>query len=183
MLRDYWNWRYTHGDNSGHGSIGKERKWKWNIIQQYVKIKDCSVLDIGCGNLSFWGDIRPKRYIGVDYSNIIITKNKTKYYDLCFYCEDLTKPQINMPFVDVIFCFDVLFHQPNTHDFLKILSYLNSVNGKILFLTNLENMPLKSSGHMSYRALKNYLDFISNWSIIKTYVSLIDQKLFYVFQK
>lgn len=183
MLRDYWNRRYKRGGNSGHGSIGKERIWKWSIIQQYVKIEDCSVLDLGCGDMTFWGDIRPRAYIGLDYSAEIIAKNRAKYFGLNFYREDLTKPRITTPAVDVVFCFDMLFHQPSTCNFLAVLSYLNSVDAKMLFLTNFETMPSKSGGHMSYRVLEKYRGLLSNWSVVKVCISPIDQKLLYVFQR
>lgn len=183
MLRDYWNQRYEKGGGSGHGSVGNERAWKWRIVRQYVRIEDCSVLDIGCGDMSFWGDIQPKAYIGIDYSLVVIERNKITYPDLLFYCEDLVEPRVNICPVDVIFCFDVLFHQPRESDFTAILCYLDSVNATTLFLTNLRVAPQRLGGYMSYRVLGKYLDLLSKWTVEQVYVSPIDQKRLYVLKR
>lgn len=52
--RDFWNLRYLDGGNSGKGSIGLNKMWKWSKIR---KTLSDSVLDYGCGDLSFWKGI------------------------------------------------------------------------------------------------------------------------------
>lgn len=180
MLRDYWNGRYDCGGNSGHGSIGRERIWKWNIIREYIVIASCSVVDIGCGDLSFWGSIRAKSYIGIDYSDVVIEQNRTKFPDLIFHREDLTETKVAIPPTDAAFCFDVLFHQPSECDFLRILGLLNSLNARVLFVSNFDYQLPRSGGHMSYRVLERYLENLDNWLLLKIYDSPIDTKRLYV---
>ena len=73
---EYWEQRYSKGDTSGPGSIGKAREWKWSIIDEEIPLID-SVIDLGCGNLAFWeGRCPPKDYVGIDISPTIIRKNR-----------------------------------------------------------------------------------------------------------
>jgi len=50
---DYWERHYSKGGSSGPGSIGNYRSWKWNTILEFENSID-DVIDIGCGDLSFW---------------------------------------------------------------------------------------------------------------------------------
>lgn len=73
---NYWEKRYSIGGSSGKGSIGKERAWKWSIIDNYSPNIQ-NVIDVGCGDLSFWSNRECKDYTGIDMSETIIEKNKT----------------------------------------------------------------------------------------------------------
>jgi SAM-dependent methyltransferase len=176
VFREYWDSRYRKGGNSGHGSVGQERSWKWSIINEHVSIEDCSVLDIGCGDLSFWGDTRPKEYIGIDYSEVVIRRNREMFPDLTFHREDLTGPVVELPAVDVALCLDVLFHQPSQRDFDGIIEYLSDVRARTLFVTNFDDPIPGASPHMSFRSLSP----IENWEVSRTYESPLDTKRLYV---
>jgi len=65
---NYWDNWYTRGGNSGEGSRGYYRIWKWHCIKKYVDIRNCSVIDVGCGDLDFWKEWDCKHYIGIDVS-------------------------------------------------------------------------------------------------------------------
>lgn len=185
MLKDYWETKYKRGDCSGHGSIGEERDWKWAVIRNYIDIEECSVLDLGCGDLNFWGKTRPRIYVGVDYSKTIIERNRVKFPDLIFVHDDLTDPktEIRLSEFDVVFCLDVLFHQPSERNFLAILEYLNGLMADYLFITNFDIRQENAGGHMSFRDLMKYLDHLSNWLFHRAYESTFASKSLYVFIK
>lgn len=71
----YWENRYRKGGTSGAGSTGEYRKWKWGIIESYVGNVD-DVLDVGCGDLSFWEGRDCPKYLGLDISPTIIEKDR-----------------------------------------------------------------------------------------------------------
>lgn len=58
---------YRKGGNSGEGSGGKTRGWKWEQILSVIPNVE-SVVDIGCGDLRFWEGRKCESYVGVDIS-------------------------------------------------------------------------------------------------------------------
>ena len=82
-MDSYWEERYASGSDSGKGSIGDIRKWKWSIINTYLHhVKE--VIDIGCGDLSFWEGVKCLDYVGIDISPTIIKANMAKRPDWIF---------------------------------------------------------------------------------------------------
>ena len=78
-MEKYWNKRYANGLTSGDGSIGCLKDFKWGIIDKYVgDISQKSVIDVGCGDLSFWEGKDCDEYTGIDISNVVIEHNKEK---------------------------------------------------------------------------------------------------------
>jgi len=71
---NYWEERYLNGDNSGEGSRGKHRAWKWGILNKYIP-EMTDVIDVGCGDLAFMENIDVDKYTGIDISQYIINKN------------------------------------------------------------------------------------------------------------
>lgn len=175
--RSYWNKRYQAGGTSGNGSIGPERLEKWDIINQYVNISTLRVLDIACGDLSFWeGQTMPEDYIGADISDEIIRKNKQRYPNKTFIRSNGQDVE-NFP-VDVVLCLDVLFHLKNA-DFFEMLERLNTQKAKWLFTSNINELA-NPDPHMYTRPLP--VEMLDQWTFIKEY-QLESGNLFYVFSK
>ena len=63
----YWDQRYIAGGTSGAGSIGDDRDFKWNVVDRHVLFLQ-SVVDVGCGELSFWEGRDCEDYTGIDIS-------------------------------------------------------------------------------------------------------------------
>lgn len=82
--KDYWDARYRSKRTSGVGSIGENRAWKWKQIETYVKVSNRSVLDIGCGDLSFWEGRKCASYVGLDFSPTIIERTRKARPDWIF---------------------------------------------------------------------------------------------------
>lgn len=138
---NYWDNRYRGGGTSGCGSIGELREWKWKVINMYCpSIK--SVVDMGCGDLSFWGDKKlAPNFFGVDGSEEIIQKNKEKYPDALFrvsllsYRVDVTSP--------VVFCLDVLFHILDDKEYISTVKNLCDMTKGYLFIYTWFDNPLR----------------------------------------
>lgn len=64
MEKTYWETRYGRGGTSGSGSIGVGRTWKWKVIGEMIRSHSpellesddslSKIIDVGCGDLSFW---------------------------------------------------------------------------------------------------------------------------------
>lgn len=141
----YWNKRYSAGLNSGQGSIGELRKFKWDTILSKTTIKNKSVLDYGCGDLSFWKDhIHPevKKYTGYDISEFIILNHKQKWLDI-HPRVSFTHNIVDVPKHDLVFCFDVLFHIIDENLFNYTLKNLISRAKDLLFIYTWRKNPLR----------------------------------------
>ena len=118
----YWEQRYFTGGTSGPGSVGVEKAWKWCLIDQFVPVLD-QVLDVGCGDLSFWEGRNCVDYVGIDISKTVIEKNLMKRPTWQFINANADKRLDGLK-KDVVFCLDLLFHIMDTKTFLKILMNL-----------------------------------------------------------
>jgi 2-polyprenyl-3-methyl-5-hydroxy-6-metoxy-1,4-benzoquinol methylase len=129
---NYWEDRYQQGGVSGEGSVGKERDWKWNVIDKYIPNVE-SVVDVGCGDLSFWLGRKCKDYIGIDVSETILEKNKSSHPEWRFrlassdkFIEGIQK--------ECVFCFDVLFHIMTEDSFVKTLHNICRYSSKYILI-------------------------------------------------
>ena len=82
MEKEWWERRYAEGRTSGKGSIGRGRAWKWSIIDEFTP-EIPSLVDVGCGDLSFWEARFSKSYIGIDIAENIIEENRGKRLRQC----------------------------------------------------------------------------------------------------
>jgi hypothetical protein len=130
---NYWDKRYADGGNSGCGSIGYLREWKWQTIHLFVN-PVTEVIDVGCGDLSFW-DVTtlPDGYVGIDASEIIIKKNRANNPNLIFY-------HAKSP---VVFCFDMLFHIMDDGIYQRTIENLCRMSSDYIFIYTWINNPLR----------------------------------------
>jgi len=118
---EYWEKRYREGGKSGRGSVGASREWKWSIIRKHVTLVD-DVVDVGCGDLSFWEGRTCERYFGVDISPYIIKRNAEKRPDWAFIAWPAER---RLPLRGrVVLCLDVLFHILDDEVATKIMDNL-----------------------------------------------------------
>jgi hypothetical protein len=133
--KEYWDTMYTgkfHGGTSGVGSIGENRIWKWKHIEEYVDVSKRSVLDIGCGDLSFWDGRNCVSYTGLDFSPVIIERCKKIRPDWTFIQGDASSEHDFTG--EVVFCFDMLFHILSDETYIKIIGNLAKWTQKWLFI-------------------------------------------------
>lgn len=138
MKDNYWDERYANDSTSGEGSIGSNRDWKWNVVERFVPFYS-SVLDVGCGDLSFWEGRECEDYTGIDISKTVIENNINRRPKWKFICENAGTRIENLK-KEVVFCFDVLFHIMDSKTFVEILQNLcHYSNDYILIHTWLNN--------------------------------------------
>lgn len=141
MSQVYWEARYKSGRDSGAGSAGKLRDWKWKIIESYSP-KMQQVLDVGCGDLRFWYGRECWNYTGVDFSPTIIEHNRKLKPNWNFILSSASDTNLNLHRYDVVFCFDTLFHVMVDSDYYAILKNLCDWTGNWLFIYTWERNPL-----------------------------------------
>lgn len=132
----WWERHYAVGGHSGQGSVGKYRDWKWGIIGLYIPdISSVDVIDVGCGDLSFWEGRNCAKYIGIDWSNFIITKNRAlrARWDFHIMPAEQHIPKIT---ATAVFCFDLLIHIEKAAVFRKILENLCRYSEDLIFVYN-----------------------------------------------
>jgi 2-polyprenyl-3-methyl-5-hydroxy-6-metoxy-1,4-benzoquinol methylase len=132
MANEYWENRYASEGTSGDGSIGELRAWKWKVITEFLPTLD-HVIDIGCGDLSFWDDRNCKDYTGIDVSKTIIERNRKKRPEWSFINSSAEK-YMNGLKKEYVFCLDVLFHIMDLETFIAILNNLCSYSTDYIFI-------------------------------------------------
>jgi len=161
---EYWEQRYAQGETSGPGSIGGTREWKWSIIDREVP-SISSVIDLGCGDLTFWGERSPpKDYVGIDISPTIIRRNRLMWPQAKFKVGNIAMrdPDITEQSYEVGLCIDVLFHIMDDEDYLSTLHNLSSYVKKHIVISTWSSNPLKTLGatdgtYQYYRPPESFL--------------------------
>jgi hypothetical protein len=157
---EYWDTRYKNKGNSGRGSRGLLRFWKWRIIKRYLNINEASVIDVGCGDLAFWGEKSCNKYTGIDISPTIIEINKNKKPNWEFIVGNAETFQ-KMPAAEVVFCFDILFHILNDQVYKKILDNLVIYSNKYVFVYTWKTNPfepeIEDGTYQMYRDFEKYV--------------------------
>jgi len=153
----YWDRRYLSGRGSGGGSIGKHRDWKW---LQIGNLSDKNVLDVGCGDLSFWEGRNCLNYTGIDSSKIIIDKNKEERPDWNFICADASTEQD----LDgqVVLCLDLLFHILKDSIYENILRNLEKWTRDKLYVYTWRKNPFNGkTADGYYQCYRPFLEYTS----------------------
>lgn len=159
---NYWDNRYASGGNSGLGSIGKHKEWKWNTLNNNIE-NITNIIDVGCGDLSFMDNHTIENYTGIDISNTIIEANKTKHPEWKFICSSADK-RISGLKGDVVFCHDVLFHIVDDEVYNNIILNLIEYSNKYISIFTWHKNPLKrmfrSTDNDSYQAYRDFSKYI-----------------------
>ena len=166
----YWEQRYFTGGTSGPGSVGVEKAWKWSLIDQFVPVLD-HVLDVGCGDLSFWEGRDCVDYVGIDISKTVIEKNLKKRPTWQFINANAAK-RIDGLKKEVVFCLDVLFHIMDTKMLLKILRNLCYYSTDYIFIHTWKNNPFDKKYQI--KQLPYYLVNLKHIKTINTLKIIFD---------
>lgn len=131
---NYWEHLYSRGGNSGAGSRGEIRDMKWSFIDEVCpNLED--VIDVGCGDMSFWQGRHCHKYTGIDQSASIIARNRENNPWSDFYACSAGTIIPNLH-AQVVFCFDVLFHVLEEAERVRIMRALATYStDKILVYT------------------------------------------------
>jgi hypothetical protein len=157
--RELWEARYSTGSTSGSGSIGKNKEWKWSQIARYVDITEMDVLDVGCGDLSFWEGHTCKSYTGFDFSETIIQQNEVTHPDWNFIVGNASDSFLLSG--RVVLCLDMLFHVMKDAEYELILQNLAKWCTEWLFIYTWWQSPfIGTNTDNSYQIFRPLLDSI-----------------------
>jgi len=133
--KQIWNNGNQNIPLSGPGSSLENTKVCSKKLDDFIYNNNCnSVLDLGCGDLTwisktkFFNDINIK-YTGIDIVESLITSHSKKYSSQLFLSEDITTYK-DFNNVDIIIIRDVIFHLKNE----DILSIFNNIKNKFKFI-------------------------------------------------
>lgn len=125
-------------DNENHKLYGEKTKViEKLILTMDVDIRDCHVLEIGCGN-GYWAkflrDIGVKKYLGFDVSETATMKAQEKIPEYTFMVGGIdTFPKID---ADIILCIDVLQHLVDYEVYRMAIEYLQRAKEYAIATTN-----------------------------------------------
>jgi len=136
---EYWDKRYQIGGTSGYGSVGPIRDKKWSIINQFLPIVN-HIIDVGCGDLSFWEGKDCNDYTGIDLSPTVIEQNRKARPKWVFKCQNASE-RIEGLSNCYVFCLDLLYHIMNDNEYLAIIENLCSYSKLFLFVYTLIENP------------------------------------------
>ncbi len=180
----YWDLRYRLGGTSGKGSIGATRQWKWAQIDGCVDVLNRSVLDIGCGDLSFWRGRACEDYTGLDFSDTVVKRNRRARRSWTFIQGDASQSQDLSG--EIVLCLDMLFHVMSDDVYEAILRNLARWTQDWLFIYTWRRSPLgdqTSDGkYQSYRPLLDSASLLQPLMHVKTH-AYSDYGALYVFRR
>ena len=171
MDEEYWENRYASGGTSGPGSIGAHWEWKWKVINVFLPTID-HLIDVGCGDLTFWKGRECKDYIGIDISETIINRNRIKRPAWSF-IKAPAQRRIDGLKKEVVFCLGLLFHVMNSEIFLKILNNLCYYSTDFIFIYTWMNNPFTLQYYK--RCILHYFRTLN----IRGLLATLRQALFY----
>jgi SAM-dependent methyltransferase len=143
IIKFDWEAHYAKGGESGDPEEYKlAREWKYFLLDKYYTKNIDSILDVGCGDLQFWGDNLPYNYTGIDISQTIIDRHKRNHPDQTFICSDATK-YVDVH-ADVVICFDMLWHIIDDVDYINILKNIKQYSNNYIYIYTWNNNPFES---------------------------------------
>ena len=113
---NYWEYRYSSGEDSGAGSRGGLAAYKADIINSILKENSIeSVIEFGCGDGSQLFLIDYPKYIGLDVSTTAIEQCNQRFSSDTskkFFITDQTHhhKHLNLPQFDLSISLDVIYH-------------------------------------------------------------------------
>ena len=138
-MSEYWEKRYSGGGTSGAGSVGPLREWKWQVIDRVLG-RPKSVVDVCCGDLTFWEDRDCENYTGIDTSRAVIERDRAARPSWRFLCAPAeTKQDVKG---EVVFCMDVLFHIMEDDKYDRIISNLAGYSTRWIVISTWYDNPL-----------------------------------------
>lgn len=165
-MTEFWDKHYYEGGTSGPGSIDSYRDWKWKVITGMAGQID-DVIDIGCGDLSFWEGKQCKNYTGIDISKVIIDKNikLRPVWNFIVKSADELVGELQAP---VVLCLDVLFHIMDEVVYEKIFKNLGHYSSKWIFLNTWRMSPFgQVNTDGKYQTYWGYIPKIEGFNQVK----------------
>ena len=121
----------------------RSKYWKYDILLSNGFDTKKSIIDVGCADMFFWGNLTLKNFIGIDRDFQQIIQNRKEYPNYTFYCEEPMK-HIEDISADIVICFDWLNHIKSELDYMESISHLVEYSKDKLFIYAWYKNPFKS---------------------------------------
>ncbi|SEQ15205.1 methyltransferase domain-containing protein [Butyrivibrio sp. TB] len=158
--REYWEKRYSSGDNSGSGSYGRLAQFKARIINDFCYNHNVSsIVEWGCGDGNNCKMFTVEKYVGYDVSKtaIEICSSKIKIPNRQFIKYDGEK--VHSPEMgELSLSMDVLYHLIEDEMFDNYMFNLFNSSERYVAIYSFDG-ELESSmaSHVKYREHSNYV--------------------------
>jgi hypothetical protein len=156
---DYWENRYKNGGNSGQGSYNTLAEFKASVINDFIENnKIDSIIDYGVGDGNQLAFINTTKlmYYGIDISQTILEKCKSKYKDdstkKFFLSRDFDK---NTKAELVLSC-DVLYHLIEESVYFNYIKSLFDSSKKYVIIYA-RDQNLNHALHVKFRKFTDYI--------------------------
>jgi len=161
--KDFWEKRYTIGDNSGNGSYGLLAEFKAKIINEIIRDNNIETVgEFGCGDGNQLSMLVLDKYTGYDVSNNILHKCNTKFSN------DKTKKFLNISDYsndkfELSMSLDVIYHLVEDEVFENHMKMIFSSSNKHVIIYS-SDFNEKGTYHVKHRKFtlwieKNIKDF------------------------
>lgn len=176
--KQYWNERYTNGNDSGYGSYDKQLTKKLGWLKG---LEINTIAELGCGDFNFGKrlmELYPSAtYWGTDISDVIIDRNTELFPFAHFHKWDGLLPTNQ----DLLLCVDVLLHVKEDKEAENILKGLKRAWGKYLAITAYERD--QTDGLSPHIAIRKFDYKAFGEPIIREVVEEDGQLYFYLWKK
>jgi SAM-dependent methyltransferase len=158
--RQYWIERYSHGGNSGFGSLYKFAEFKANVLNKFVNEHAvATVIEYGCGDGNQLSLAHYPRYTGFDISPLAISlcrnnfkNDKSKTFKLMHeYWGETAQLALSL---------DVVYHLIEDdvfHDYMKRL-FDSSEKYVIIYSTNIDKQQVFQAKHVRHRRFTDWIN-------------------------
>lgn len=157
--KEYWEYRYQTGGNSGHGSYNDLCFFKADILNDFVaehKIK--TVIDFGCGDGNQLKFSHYPSYFGFDVSQIAIEKCRHAFK------EDHTKifnhiNDYNNETAELCLSLDVIYHLVEDDVFEQYMKLLfkSATQYIIIYSSNTDKQQTIQAPHVKHRLFSSWI--------------------------
>jgi len=135
-MKNYWNKRYAHRIGSGAGSVGKFRAFVQKTLDGLRIPMEKTALDYGCGDMQMWKGFPINHYTGLDFSNVIVKRNRKRFPN-----KEFLLPHELKGMYDVSFCISVIIHILDKEELFKILTDLAKHTRETIIISYWEQEP------------------------------------------
>lgn len=161
------------------------------ILRQCPHCLEGSVIDVGCGDLSFWtGRSLPSGYIGIDFSETVIARNRSRPDNPIDVRFIHSPAEIRYTVsAEIVFCLDLLFHVIDNQQHVDIIRNLCRYSSDYIFVFTWITNPFRDPwllARMLVRleipelvsVLANSEDKYQKYRAPNTYLPIFDQEGF-----
>jgi len=167
---EYWEKRYSSGDNSGAGSYSKLAEFKAEVVNEFVSENNVlSVIDFGCGDGNQLILSEYPKYVGFDVSETAVVLCRKKFRS------DNTKQfrmlsEYSGETAELTLSMDIIFHLVEDPVFEAHMTMLFEASTRyvIIYSSNRKYDSISEGDHVRHRKFTEWIDRnAENWKLLQ----------------